>query len=86
MTGFEGVALILGIFFLIGIGVGLLAVMAIPALVRFLVAVHDRDWLDGDGWDPPGIGPPGKGPPTVRGPDGAEPDDRDDRPWWGAVG
>jgi len=89
VTGFEGVALIIGIFFLIGIGVGLLAVMAIPALVRLLAAIHGRDGLD-DGWNAPDIGPPRDAPdiagPNRGWPNRAEPDDRDDRPWWGGAG
>jgi hypothetical protein len=89
VTGFEGVALITGVFFLTGIGVGFLAVMAIPALVRVLAAMHLRDWLD-DGWNPPGIGPPRDWPNIADPKHGwanrAEPDDRDDRPWWGDAG
>jgi hypothetical protein len=89
VSGFEGVALIIGIFFLIGIGVGFLAVMATPALVRLLAAMHSRDRLD-DGWDPPDIGPPRDGPdmagPNRGWPNRAEPDDRDGRPWWGDAG
>jgi hypothetical protein len=89
VTGFEGVALIIGVFFLTGIGVGFLAVMAIPALVRLLAAMHLRDRLD-DGRDPPDIGPPSDWPniegPKRGWPNPAEPDDRDDRPWWGDAG
>jgi hypothetical protein len=70
VTRFEGVALIISIFFVVGIGVGFLAVMALPALVRFLTAVRHRDRLDSNGWDSPDIGS----------------DDRDDRPWWGEDG
>jgi hypothetical protein len=89
VTRFEGVALIIFIFFVVGIAVGFLAVMAIPALVRVLAAIHDRDRLN-DGWDPPDIGPPRDGPETAGPQRGwrndAEPDDRDDRPWWGDAG
>jgi hypothetical protein len=81
VTRFEGVAVIIGIFFMVGVAVGFLVVIAIPALVRLLAAVHGRDRLEGDGWDPPDIGPPRKRPPS-----GAEPDDRDDRSWWGDAG
>ena len=86
MSGLDGVALVIGIFFLIGIAVGWLTVMAIPVLVRILAAAHYRDRLDDDGWDPPGMGPPRNDPPPTGRPNEREPDDRDGRPWWGEAG
>ncbi|HUN37478.1 MAG TPA: hypothetical protein VMU95_36240 [Trebonia sp.] len=80
MNTFEWVATIIGIFFVIGVGVGFLIVMALPGIANLLASrvygeqpppVNSKDKLD--------IGPPGSGP------DHQEPDDRDsppDHPWW----
>jgi hypothetical protein len=83
----EFVALIIGIFFVVGMIVGLLAVMAIPSLVSFLAfrtqqfRVDPTERLD--------TGPPPSGPGWPGGPDLSEPDDRDDPrdgPWWRDAG
>ena len=82
MSAFAAIALIVGIFFTVGIVVGFLAVMAIPALGRVrssggqpLTEFHP------DSRDQPSPGPPAGG--AQAGPAAwGEPDDRDDYPWW----
>lgn len=74
MSPFEVVAIIIVVFFAIGIVVGILLVAALPR-------GGGRGGLDGSPpsqfgeFQPDPRGQPGTGPP-------AEPDDRDDQPWW----
>jgi hypothetical protein len=73
----EAAGLITGIFFVVGIAVGFLIVMAIPAFGR--VRASWRQPVPGsrpDPWDQLDLGPPGESAPSE------EPDDRDDYPWW----
>lgn len=77
VSAFDAVALIVGIFFVVGIAVGFLAVISIPALGR-----ARPSWRQpGDRFDPGPRDPPDSGAPTEPLPY-REPDDRDDYPWW----
>jgi hypothetical protein len=79
MSAFDVVALIIGIFFVVGIAVGFLVVISIPALGR--VWTNGRQQVQGfrsDPKDQPNLGPPSQPEPSP----GEEPDDRDDYPWW----
>lgn len=87
MSAIEQVALIIGTFFIIGIMVGFLAVLAIPSLVTFLQYRGQRSSMDMT--ERLDIGPPPSGPGWPGGPDLREPDDRDgspDDPWWRDAG
>jgi hypothetical protein len=77
VSAFDVVALIVGIFFVVGIAVGFLMVMAIPAFGR-IRAPGSRQEFHPDPGDQPGLGPPGEPAPAPY----EEPDDRDDYPWW----
>jgi hypothetical protein len=79
VSAFDVVALIIGIFFVVGIAVGFLMVMAIPAFGR--VRANGRHEVPGfhpDPKDQPNLGPPSQPEPSPC----EEPDDRDDYPWW----
>lgn len=76
MSGLEIVAAVLGSFFVVGIGAGVLLVIALPALgsirragVRRLR--HGRSYLDGGDWrqelPPPPRGGGGEKPPRWPG-------------------
>jgi hypothetical protein len=75
VSAFDAVALIVGVFFVVGIAVGFLMVMAIPAFGRMRVHGTRREFHP-DPRDQPDLGPPAELAP------GQEPDDRDDYPWW----
>jgi hypothetical protein len=55
MRGFEIVAVVIGIFFVVGIGVGVLLVVALPALrtmwrVMLRRLRYGRRYMDGGNW------------------------------------
>jgi hypothetical protein len=77
VSAFDVVALVIGIFFVGGIVVGFLAVMAIPAFGRIRTRGSSRQFRP-DPRDQLNLGPPGQPLPSP----GEEPDDRDDYPWW----
>ncbi len=93
MNGFEVVALIIGAFFVSGVGVGIVIMLALSA-VRYRRALHSEEWHGRRnyplGWPGPGglSGPPGLGgyrdaPGAVDGPgDGSG--YGDDPPRWPA--
>lgn len=76
MSAFDVVALIIGIFFVVGIVVGFLMVMAIPAFGR-IRAYGTRREFHPDARDQPDLGPPAEPAQSPY----EEPDDRDDYPW-----
>jgi hypothetical protein len=80
MNTFEWVATIIGIFFVVGVGVGFLIVMALPGIANLVASRGYREQRPPvDAKDKLDIGPP------VSDPDYEEPDDRDispGRPWW----
>ena len=80
VRAFEVTAIIIGIFFTVGMVVGFLIVMAIPVFgrIRGDKGRQVQPYLHSDPWDQLNLGPPGQSTPT---PD-QEPDDRDDYPWW----
>ncbi len=81
MNAFEWVAAIIGIFFVVGIVVGFLIVMALPGLANYLATRPKPLRLDPE--DQLDIGPP------TDGLDYPEPDDREDPPdgpWWRDAG
>jgi hypothetical protein len=75
VSAFDVVALIVGIFFVVGIAVGFLMVMAIPAFGR-VRANEPRPEFHPDPKEQPDLGPPTEPAPYQ------EPDDRDGYPWW----
>ncbi len=81
MSAFDVVALIIGIFFVVGIVVGFLMVMAIPALSRASRGNPQLQQYHPNPRDQPDTGPPQAGAQPEPAP-GEEPDDRDDYPWW----
>ena len=91
MNAFEQVALIIGIFFIVGVVVGFLTVMAIPS---FLTLLQRQERLSPiDTTQRLDIGPPLNGPGWPGGPNQTEPDDPDDPPdgppdgpWWRDAG
>jgi hypothetical protein len=76
VSAFDVVALIIGIFFVVGIAVGFLIVMTIPVLRR--IRAYGTRQLQQFHPDPADPGLPGQRAPWP----GREPDDRDDHPWW----
>jgi hypothetical protein len=50
MSGFELVAVIIGIFFMVGIAVGVLIVIALPPIRHYRRA---RRYMEGGGWQEP---------------------------------
>jgi len=81
MSAFDVVALIIGIFFVVGIVVGFLMVMAIPALSRAPRGNQQLHQFHPNPGDQPDTGPPQTGAQPELAPR-EEPDDRDDYPWW----
>ena len=78
MTGFDFVAGVIAAFFILGIGVGVIAVIAMSALKRA------RGRPGGRPRRPPRLGG-SVGPPSVGGPGGEEPPgpgETDERPRW----
>lgn len=79
VSAFDVVALIIGIFFVVGIVVGFLMVMAIPAFGRVRANGSQQvRHFQPDPRDQPSPGPPTQPAPSPY----EEPDDRDDYPWW----
>ena len=79
--------MIIGIFFAVGIAVGFLIVLAIPAIARMIArdGGHDRQLrqFHPDPKDQLDTGPPDANTqPMSSIPPPREPDDRDDYPWW----
>ncbi|HEY5395422.1 MAG TPA: LapA family protein [Trebonia sp.] len=65
MRGFEVVAIVIGLFFAIGIAVGMLLVVALPLLKSMLrQRREERRYMDGGDWQelPPPRGDDGKPP------------------------
>jgi hypothetical protein len=86
VNAFEIGAVIIGIFFAVGIGVGLLIMVSIPAIARIThrdseLERHLREYHP-DPRDQPDPGPTPGTQPLPRVPPPREPDDRDDYPWW----
>jgi hypothetical protein len=79
VNAFDVVALIIGVFFVVGVVVGSLLVIAIPALTRIRSCGGGQlRQFHPDPEDPPNLGPPGQPAPSPP----EELDDRDDNPWW----
>lgn len=54
MRGFEIIAIVIGVFFAIGIGVGVLLVIALPLLRGVLRSRRNRrGYIDGGNWSKP---------------------------------
>jgi hypothetical protein len=91
VNALEQVALIIGIFFIVGVVVGFLAVMAIPSFLTFRQPQERPSPIDTT--ERLDIGPPVNGPGWPGGFHSTEPDDRDDPPddppdgpWWRDAG
>jgi MFS superfamily sulfate permease-like transporter len=54
VNGFELVAIVIGVFFVFGIAVGMLLVVALPLLRSLRRRRDDRRYLDGGDWREPG--------------------------------
>jgi hypothetical protein len=63
MSGFELVAGVIGTFFVAGIAVGVLGVIALPQLRRIWRGWRGRGYMNGGGWQKPPAGRDGDGKP-----------------------
>jgi hypothetical protein len=83
VNAFEVGAVIIGIFFAIGIVVGLLLVVSIPAIARITARGREQErqlrQFHPDPKDQTDPGPPDASTQPIP---PREPDDRDDYPWW----
>lgn len=87
MNAFEIGAAIIGIFFAVGIAVGFLIMLSIPAIARVTHRDSEQErqlrQYHPDPKDQPDPGPPAAGTqPLPSVPPPREPDDRDNYPWW----